>query len=382
MEVLYQNLMNLELTQVIMWAIGGTLIYLAIAKEMEPTLLLPMGFGAILVNLPVAVEGTGVQHVLDTLFSIGIEGAELFPLMLFIGIGAMIDFQPLLTNPKLMIFGAAAQFGIFFTLCMASVFFPEAKVAKSFTGTDYLENADAIISFCKLKSHGMMTMTAATKNLFGAVPGTMKPEYHFRFHNPMDFADMIIDLNEYFKPRLYLVDGIMGMEGNGPTAGTPRKIGAVLAAENCHKLDLVCAKLIGAEPMAVPTLKAAFDRGLCPQSAEEIAVQGELCPVEGFVLPPQNKSLQFENFLPGKLGVAFGKIAKKALQASPKLKEPDACIGCLRCARLCPAKAITMVKKKPKIDKKKCIRCFCCQEFCPKGALKVHRPLIARILNR
>ena len=263
-----------------------------------------------------------------------------------------------------------------------SVFFPQAKVAKSFTVTDYLENADAIISFCKLKSHGMMTMTAATKNLFGAVPGTMKPEYHFRFHNPMDFADMIIDLNEYFKPRLYLVDAIMGMEGNGPTAGTPRKIGAVLAAENCHKLDLVCAKLIGAEPMAVPTLKAAFDRGLCPQSAEEVAVQGELCPVEGFVLPPQNKSLQFENFLPGKLGVVFGKIAKKALQASPKLKEPDACIGCLRCARLCPAKAITMVKKKPKIDKKKCIRCFCCQEFCPKGALKVHRPLIARILNR
>ncbi|MBQ8586594.1 MAG: DUF362 domain-containing protein [Oscillospiraceae bacterium] len=263
-----------------------------------------------------------------------------------------------------------------------SVFFPQAKVAKSFTVTDYLENADAIISFCKLKSHGMMTMTAATKNLFGAVPGTMKPEYHFRFHNPMDFADMIIDLNEYFKPRLYLVDAIMGMEGNGPTAGTPRKIGAVLAAENCHKLDLVCAKLIGAEPMAVPTLKAAFDRGLCPQSAEEVEVQGELCPVEGFVLPPQNKSLQFENFLPGKLGVVFGKIAKKALQASPKLKEPDACIGCLRCARLCPAKAITMVKKKPKIDKKKCIRCFCCQEFCPKGALKVHRPLIARILNR
>ena len=263
-----------------------------------------------------------------------------------------------------------------------SVFFPQAKVAKSFTVTDYLENADAIISFCKLKSHGMMTMTAATKNLFGAVPGTMKPEYYFRFHNPMDFADMIIDLNEYFKPRLYLVDAIMGMEGNGPTAGTPRKIGAVLAAENCHKLDLVCAKLIGAEPMAVPTLKAAFDRGLCPQSAEEVEVQGELCPVEGFVLPPQNKSLQFENFLPGKLGVVFGKIAKKALQASPKLKEPDACIGCLRCARLCPAKAITMVKKKPKIDKKKCIRCFCCQEFCPKGALKVHRPLIARILNR
>ena len=119
--VLIENFQYITIPMVIMWIIGGTLIYLAIAKQMEPTLLLPMGFGAILVNLPVAIEGTGVQHVLDTLFSIGIDGAELFPLMLFIGIGAMIDFTPLLTNPKLMIFGAAAQFGIFFTLALASL---------------------------------------------------------------------------------------------------------------------------------------------------------------------------------------------------------------------------------------------------------------------
>ena len=119
MEVLYQNLLNLEWKLVLMWVIGGVLIYLAIAKEMEPALLLPMGFGAILVNLP-ATEG-GVRQVLDALFSIGIAGAELFPLMLFIGIGAMIDFQPLLCSPKLMLFGAAAQFGIFFTLALASL---------------------------------------------------------------------------------------------------------------------------------------------------------------------------------------------------------------------------------------------------------------------
>ena len=130
MEILIQNFANIELQHVVMWIIGGILIYLAIAKEMEPTLLLPMGFGAILVNLPLEVPGTGVQHVIDTLFSIGIDGAELFPLLLFIGIGAMIDFQPLLTNPKLMIFGAAAQFGIFFTLCMAAMFF-DPKVAAS-----------------------------------------------------------------------------------------------------------------------------------------------------------------------------------------------------------------------------------------------------------
>ncbi len=120
LQVLIQNFSNIDITHVIMWIIGGVLIYLAIAKEMEPTLLLPMGFGAILVNLPLEEAGTGVQLVLDTLFTIGIDGAELFPLMLFIGIGAMIDFTPLLTNPKLMIFGAAAQFGIFFTMALAS----------------------------------------------------------------------------------------------------------------------------------------------------------------------------------------------------------------------------------------------------------------------
>ena len=121
MEILIQNVSYITWQMLVMWVIGGLLIYLAIEKDMEPTLLLPMGFGAILVNLPVAVPDSGVQHVLGTLFSIGIEGAELFPLMLFIGIGAMIDFQPLLTNPKLMIFGAAAQFGIFFTLALASL---------------------------------------------------------------------------------------------------------------------------------------------------------------------------------------------------------------------------------------------------------------------
>ena len=110
---------------VVMWIIGGILIYLAIKKEMEPTLLLPIGFGAILMNFP----NSGITEPLETLYNAGIAN-ELFPLILFIGIGAMIDFGPLLSNPKLMVFGAAAQFGIFFTLCTASMFFPD-KVAAS-----------------------------------------------------------------------------------------------------------------------------------------------------------------------------------------------------------------------------------------------------------
>ncbi len=119
MEILYENILLIQWQQVLMWVIGGILIFLAIKKNMEPTLLLPMGFGAILVNLP--LSGVVGEHgALTVLFNAGIEN-ELFPLLLFIGIGAMIDFTPLLSNPKLMIFGAAAQFGIFFTLCMASL---------------------------------------------------------------------------------------------------------------------------------------------------------------------------------------------------------------------------------------------------------------------
>ena len=261
--------------------------------------------------------------------------------------------------------------------------FPDAHVARHFTYTAYLDGADAIISFCKLKSHGMMSLSAATKNLFGVIPGTMKPEYHFRYPDPMDFAGMIVDLNSYFKPRLFLVDAVETMEGNGPTAGTPRYMGALLAGTDCHKTDLICAKLIGLDPMAVPTLRAAANFGLCPENADEVAVSGN---VEEFALADfqrieRKRSLQFESLLPGKAGKAFGKIAQKALRSSPRLKKKE-CVGCGLCANVCPAKAIGIVEKKAHIDKSKCIRCFCCQEFCPKGAMKVHRPLPARILNR
>lgn len=125
MEILYENLTNFGIGEIIMLIIGGLLIYLAIAKDMEPTLLLPMGFGTLLVNIPFSDALAGP---IKELYHAGIAN-ELFPLLLFIGIGAMIDFGPLLSNPKLMIFGAAAQFGIFFTLCMASVFFADKDAA-------------------------------------------------------------------------------------------------------------------------------------------------------------------------------------------------------------------------------------------------------------
>lgn len=131
-----QNFQNITVQQVIMWAIGGVLIFLAIKKDMEPTLLLPIGFGAILVNLPMSgaidqvINGSTEHGVIDLLFNAGIAN-ELFPLLLFIGIGAMIDFEPLLTNPKLMFFGVFAQFGIFITLSVAALLGFDLKDAAS-----------------------------------------------------------------------------------------------------------------------------------------------------------------------------------------------------------------------------------------------------------
>ena len=258
--------------------------------------------------------------------------------------------------------------------------FPDAMVAKSFVYTAYLDRADAIIDFCKLKTHGMMGMSAAAKNMFGIIPGTFKPEYHFRYPDHRDFAKMLVDLNTFLAPkvRLCIADAVVGMEGNGPTQGTPRPIGALLASVNPHALDLVCAHIIGLRTTDVPTLEVAVDAGMIPSDIRELSIVGN--PDEFVITDYKNihvrRSLQFEGG--GKFAAMF---VRSALRASPVPKK-KACIGCKKCAEICPAKAIVMKNGLPVIDKKKCITCFCCQEFCPKGAMKVHRPLIARILNR
>ena len=175
MAQLFSNVGNLTWQQAVMWLIGGILIYLAVKRDMEPALLLPMGFGAILVNLPLEVPNTGVQHVIDTLFSIGIDGAELFPLLLFIGIGAMIDFQPLLTNPKLMLFGAAAQFGIFFTLFMASLFGFELKDAASIAIIGAADGPTSIFVATALGSNYLGAIMVAAYSYMALVPLVQPP---------------------------------------------------------------------------------------------------------------------------------------------------------------------------------------------------------------
>ena len=163
-----------------MWCIGGLLIYLAIKRDMEQTLLLPMGFGAILVNLPMSgavtqiVDGAAEIGVIDLLFQSGIAN-ELFPLLLFIGIGAMIDFGPLLSNPKLMLFGAAAQFGIFFTLSMASLFGFSLKDAASIAIIGAADGPTSIFVANFLKSNYIGAIIVAAYSYMALVPIVQPP---------------------------------------------------------------------------------------------------------------------------------------------------------------------------------------------------------------
>ena len=175
MEILVQNFANITWQQVVMWAIGGVLIYLAIKKDMEPSLLLPIGFGAILVNLPLsgAVDQGAERGALSVLYDAGIAN-ELFPLILFIGIGAMIDFGPLLANPTLMIFGAAAQFGIFFTLCTASMFF-DLNDAASIAIIGAADGPTSIVVALKLGSKYLGAIMVAAYSYMALVPIIQPP---------------------------------------------------------------------------------------------------------------------------------------------------------------------------------------------------------------
>ena len=171
MEILYKNLLAIDRWDLIMILIGCVLIFLAIKKEMEPSLLLPMGLGTILVNIPGSAALVGP---IEELYNAGIAN-ELFPLLLFIGIGAMIDFGPLLSNPKLMLFGAAAQFGIFFTLCMASMFFPEIKDAASIAIIGAADGPTSIAVANTLGSNYVGAITVAAYSYMALVPVIQPP---------------------------------------------------------------------------------------------------------------------------------------------------------------------------------------------------------------
>ena len=260
--------------------------------------------------------------------------------------------------------------------------FDGAAVAHDFKYTAYLDQADSVINCCKLKTHGMMGMTCAVKNMYGIVPGAVKSEYHYRYSNPMDFARMIVDLNRARPARLHIVDAVVGMEGNGPTAGTPKLIGCLLASADPYRLDMICAGLIGFPPACIPTVAEAQELGLCPADIGDITVsepwQPHIVPDFKNIRNPQGLAQQDGN--EAIWGKTLSRLLRTFMSSRPAVNKNE-CIGCGECQRICPADVITMADGKPRINRKKCIKCFCCQEFCPVGAMKVRRSAAARVLE-
>ena len=256
--------------------------------------------------------------------------------------------------------------------------YPAARTAKRLPLTAWLLEADAVIDFAKLKTHAMAGMTCAVKNFFGAIPGTRKPEFHYSYPRTADFCSMLVDLSEFFAPRLTLVDAVDCMEGNGPTQGRPRHMGALIASPSPWAADLLCAHLIGFEPQEVPTVAASIERGLCPASWEELDIAGDIAPfcAPDFEKMPLDGDITFEN--KPRLIRAF---LERGFAARPQVDRAK-CVGCGKCREVCPAGAAQLKGKKARIDRSKCIRCFCCQEFCPRGAITSRRPAIAKIASK
>ncbi|MBQ7613845.1 MAG: DUF362 domain-containing protein [Butyrivibrio sp.] len=270
--------------------------------------------------------------------------------------------------------------------------YPEAVSLKTFSYTGWIDEVDALINFSKLKTHAMMGMSCAVKNMFGTIPGATKPEYHMRFPEEIAFANLMVDLNEFFKPVLYVVDAIDGMEGNGPTAGEKRHIGAVIASKRPYALDMACAELIGMGINDCATLGVAFERGLGPKAVDEVEVMGSLPLSEAKIADFKRATIHQSITFAGNsvFSKAYSATLKLVCTTKPLVKKNE-CIGCKKCYETCPAKAITMVKganktgadgQLPSIDRSKCIKCFCCQEFCPVGAMKVHHNPLGKVLNK
>ncbi len=270
--------------------------------------------------------------------------------------------------------GAKLNFDTSFT----EVNFPDGKTVKTIPIINPILDADVIISLPKLKTHAMTSYTGAVKNLFGTIPGTYKAELHFRLNERKSFCSMLVDLHECVKPTLSIMDGVWGMEGDGPTAGKNRRIGLVLASANAHALDLAACKIIDYKPYEVDTVYEAVKRGLVEDSADKLDVVGENLEelvIKDFLKPESHFNLFKLIHLPAALNACL----TNALAPRPKVSYNE-CIGCGECARRCPPKAIDMNTGKPGIHRDKCIKCFCCQELCPKGAVKIYRPVLNKFM--
>ena len=235
--------------------------------------------------------------------------------------------------------------------------------------------ADVIINLPKWKTHSQVLLTLGVKNLFGCVPGKKKALWHLKAGDDRKrFAQMLIDLYRVIPSSLTVLDGILGMEGDGPGSGHPISLGLILASRDPLHLDQIVCDILGISRKALPTNRVAFESGLGRDSIEVVGEPLERVRIPDFTFPTLTEP---DWNLP-----AFLKRALKNALTSKPTVEQELCKACHRCEEICPAKALTTEDERRVFDYKKCIRCFCCLEVCPEGAVDIEPGWLLKLVNR
>ncbi len=261
-----------------------------------------------------------------------------------------------------------------------AVSFPDGFFVKQFEIITPILDADAVVVVSKLKTHIYTGLTGATKNMFGAIPGLDKPPYHARMQDDMLFGKMLLDLNRCVKPVLQVMDAIDIMEGDGPMAGTPAHLGAILASPDYIALDTIAARLIGFDPLSIGSIKAAEEQGL----TEENCIEIRGAAIEELARPDTKKP---QTQKPGGSSSWIRNLLRPVLHRlagsytlHPHLIRRN-CTRCYKCERICPVSAVTLQSGYPSFDTATCIRCYCCHEMCDSHAISLQPGLLYRILR-
>ena len=262
------------------------------------------------------------------------------------------------------------------------IFFQQGHQNKKFTIANGVLDSDGVISLPKMKTHGFQRVTGAVKNQFGCIPGPRKGVFHMRIPDASEFAQMLIDLNAYIHPRLYIMDGIMAMEGNGPRGGTPRKMNVLLFSTDPIALDATECRLMNLDPSLVLTNKVGMESGAGTYLEEDIVILGD--PIESFIA--KDFKVNREPVKPFKPSGGIN-VIKNALVPKPYIIE-NKCVRCGVCVNMCPVtpKAVDWhdgnKKNPPTYKYERCIRCYCCQELCPESAIHLKVPFIRRVFGK
>jgi len=235
--------------------------------------------------------------------------------------------------------------------------------------------SDVIINLPKWKTHGMMLLTLGVKNLFGCVPGPKKALWHLKAgEDRKAFAQMLVDLYQVIQPSLTILDGVLGMDGNGPNSGHPIALGLILASRDPLSLDQIVCDLLGISRESLPTNQVAFEEGLAKDGINVVGERVEEVRIPRFRLPtPSEPAWNLPGFL--------RRALRNALTSKPVVDEGK-CLFCNQCVEICPPKALEKKERGMVFDYGKCIRCFCCQEVCPEGAIIIKPGWALKLVSR